>query len=216
MKEKKTSKVKSNVISGMSSTVGAAAGVVAGSVISSEVNAAEVPVTPEEEREVEVVSSQPSSTGGNTTHHNPTPTPAPEPTPEPMPEPEPTPAPKPRPEPDPEPEPIPGPTPEPEIEVVSYETVTNEDGSQMDVAVVNAHGQAVMIADVDQNGYADVMASDLNNNGQLDNGEIVDVSDQNIEMQPLREAVNMGGNDMIAQTNDVDYTNDANVDDYIA
>ena len=216
MKEKKTSEVKSNVISGMSSTVGAAAGVVAGSVISSEVNAAEIPVTPEEEQEVEVVSSQPSRTSGSTAHHNttPTPEPAPEPTPEPTPEPEPRP--EPTPDPDPEPEPIPEPTPEPEIEVVSYETVTNEDGSQMDVAVVNAQGQAVMIADVDQNGYADVMASDLNNNGQLDNGEIVDVSDQNIAMQPLQEAANMGGNDMIAQTNDVDYINDANVDDYIA
>lgn len=210
--EKKTSEVKSNVISGMSSTVGAAAGVVAGSVISSEVNAAEIPVSPEEEQEVEVVSSQPSRTGENTTHHNPTPAPEPEPTPEP--EPEPTPNPEPRPEPT--PEPVPEPTPEPEVEVVSYEIVTIEDGSQMDVAVVNAQGQTVMIADVDQNGVADVMASDLNNNGQLDNGEIVDVSDQNIAMQPLQEAANMGGNEMIVQTNDVDYINDANVDDYIA
>lgn len=215
MKEKKTSEVKSNVISSMSSTVGAAAGVVAGSVISSEVNAAEVPAAPEEAQEVEVVSSQPSRTGGNTTHHNPTPAPEPEPTPEPEPDPEPEPRPEPTPQP--EPEPNPGPTPEePEIEVVSYETVTNEDGSQMDVAVVNAQGQTVMIADVDQNGVADVMASDLNNNGQLDNGEIVDISEQNIAMQPLQEAANMGGNEMIAQTNDVDYINDANVDDYIA
>lgn len=217
MKEKKTSEVKSNVISGMSSTVGAAAGVVAGSVISSEVNAAEIPVTPEEEQEVEVVSSQPSRTSGSTTHHDPAPTPEPTPTPAPEPTPEPEPRPEPTPEPDPEPEPTPGPTPEePEIEVVSYETVTNEDGSQMDVAVVNAQGQAVMIADVDQNGYADVMASDLNNNGQLENGEMVDVSDQNIAMQPLQEAASMGGTGMIAQTNDVDYINDANVDDYIA
>ena len=215
MKEKKTSEVKSNVISSMSSTVGAAAGVVAGSVISSEVNAAEVPAALEEAQEVEVVSSQPSRTGGNTTHHNPTPAPEPEPTPEPEPEPEPEPRPEPTPQP--EPEPNPGPTPEePEIEVVSYETVTNEDGSQMDVAVVNAQGQTVMIADVDQNGVADVMASDLNNNGQLDNGEIVDISEQKIAMQPLQEAANMGGNEMIAQTNDVDYINDANVDDYIA
>ena len=200
--EKKTSEVKSNVILGMSSTVGAAAGVVAGSIISSEVNATEIPVTPEEEQEVEVVSSQPSRTSGNTTHHNPTP--APEPTPEPTPEP------------DPRPEPEPTPDPDPEIEVVSYETVANEDGSQIDVAVVNAQGQTVMIADVDQNGFADVMASDLNNNGQLDDGEIVDISDQNIAMQPLQEAANMGGNDMFAQNNDVDYINDANVDDYIA
>ena len=216
MKEKKTSEMKSNVISGMSSTVGAAAGVVAGSVISSEVNAAEIPVTPEDEQEVEVISSQPSRTGGNSTHHNPNPTPEPTPEPEPTPTPEPEPRPEPTPTPEPEPTPEPTPTPEPEIEVVSYETITNEDGSQMDVAVVNAQGQAIMIADVDQNGYADVMASDLNNNGQLDNGEIVDVSDQNIAMQPLQEAANMGGNEMVAQTNDIDYVNDANVDDYIA
>ena len=207
MKEKKTSDVKSNVISGMSSTVGAAVGVVAGSIISSEVNAAEIPaaeipVTPEEEQDVEVVSSQPSNTGGSTPSHNPTPHPTLEPATEPNPTPEPTPASEPR--------------PEPEIEVVSYETVTNEDGSQMDVAVVNAQGQAVMIADVDQNGLADIMASDLNYNGQLDNGEIVDVSDQNIAMQPLQDAANMNGNNMVAQTGEPDYINDANVDDYIA
>ena len=202
MKEKKTSDVKSNVISGMSSTVGAAAGVVAGSIISSEVNAAEIPVTPEEEQDVEVVSSQPSNTGGSTPSHNPTPHPTLEPATEPNPTPEPTPASEPR--------------PESEIEVVRYETVTNEDGSQIDVAVVNAQGQAVMIADVDQNGLADIMASDLNYNGQLDNGEIVDVSDQNIAMQPLQDAANMNGNNMVAQTGEPDYINDANVDDYIA
>lgn len=207
MKEKKTSDMKSNVISGMSSTVGAAVGVVAGSIISSEVNAAEIPaaeipVTPEEEQDVEVVSSQPSKTGGSTPSHNPTPHPTPEPATEPNPTPEQTPASESR--------------PEPEIEVVSYETVTNEDGSQMDVAVVNAQGQAVMIADVDQNGVADIMASDLNYNGQLDNGEIVDVSDQNIAMQPLQDAANMNGNNMVAQTGEPDYINDANVDDYIA
>ena len=207
MKEKKTSDVKSNVISGMSSTVGAAVGVVAGSIISSEVNAAEIPaaeipVTPEEEQDVEVVSSQPSKTGESTPSHNPTSHPTPQPATEPNPTPEPTPASEPR--------------PESEIEVVSYETVTNEDGSQMDVAVVNAQGQAVMIADVDQNGVADIMASDLNYNGQLEHGEIVDVSDQNIAMQPLQDAANMNGNNMVAQTGEPDYINDANVDDYIA
>ena len=202
MKEKKTSDVKSNVISGMSSTVGAAVGVVAGSIISSEVNAAEIPaaeipVTPEEEQDVEVVSSQPSKTGGSTPSHNPTSHPTPQPATEPNPTPEPTPASEPRP-------------------VSEIEVVTNEDGSQIDVAVVNAQGQAVMIADVDQNGVADIMASDLNYNGQLDNGEIVDVSDQNIAMQPLQDAANMNGNNMVAQTGEPDYINDANVDDYIA
>ncbi|MBO6253797.1 MAG: hypothetical protein J6O49_09145, partial [Bacteroidaceae bacterium] len=145
-----------------------------------------------------------------------TPAPEPEPTPEPTPEPEPEPRPEPEPEPEPDPEPVPEPEPEPEIEVISYETVTTEDGGQMDVAVVSANGQAVMIADVNQDGVADVMASDLNNNGQLDEGEIVDVSGQNIAMQPLQEAANAGTENLYAQTNDVDYINDANVDDYMA
>ena len=209
MKEKKNSELKSNVISGMSSTVGAAAGVVAGSVISSEVNAAEIPVAPEEEQEIAVVSSQPSRTGGSTTHHDPTPTP--EPTQIPTTEPEDTQTPEPRPD-----GPNGGTPEEPEVEVVSYDTITNEDGSQMDVAVVNVQGQDVLIADVDPDGVADIMAADLNNNGQLDDGEIVDISDQNIAMQPLQEAANMSGNEMLAQTDDVDYINDANVDDYIA
>lgn len=212
MKEKKTSDMKSNVISGMSSTVGAAVGVVAGSIISSEVNAAEIPVTPEEEQDVEVVSSQPSKTGGSTPSHNPTS----HPTTGPATEPNPTQEPATEPNPTPEPTPVSEPRPESEIEVVSYETVTNEGGSQIDVAVVNAQGQAVMIADVDQNGVADIMASDLNYNGQLDNGEIIDVSDQNIAMQPLQDASNMNGNNMVAQTGEPDYINDANVDDYIA
>ena len=212
MKEKKTSDMKSNVISGMSSTVGAAVGVVAGSIISSEVNAAEIPVTPEEEQDVEVVSSQPSKTGGSTPSHNPTS----HPTTGPATEPNPTQEPATEPNPTPEPTPASEPRPESEIEVVSYETVTNEDGSQIDVAVVNAQGQAVMIADVDQNGVADIMASDLNYNGQLEHGEIVDVSDQNIAMQPLQDAANMNGNNMVAQTGEPDYINDANVDDYIA
>jgi hypothetical protein len=86
----------------------------------------------------------------------------------------------------------------------------------MDVAVINAEGQPVLIVDADQNGYADVMASDMNNNGQLDEGEMVDISDEHIAMQPLHDAVYMGGEDSIAQNNDPDYINDANVDDYIA
>lgn len=213
MKEKKVSETKSNVISGMSSTIGAAVGVVAGSVISSEADAAEIPATPEDEQEVEVVSSQPTRNGGNATHYNPPQ--APEPVPgEPVPG-EPGPG-----------EPVPGePVPgepvlggsdiDPEIQVVSYETVTNEDGSQMDVAVVDVQGQTVVITDADQNGYADVMASDLNNNGQIDNDEIVDISDQHIAMQPFQEAANIDGNcNYIAC--DEDYINNANVDDYIA
>ena len=113
-----------------------------------------------------------------------------------------------------------------DVEVVSYETVTNEDGSQMDVAVVSQGDQQVMLVDMDQNGYADYAAADANGNGQLESNEIVDVSGQNIEMQPLQAAANgsmaPAGTDPVAddsyyvQTDDVDYVNDANVDSFMA
>lgn len=213
MEKKENSQLKSNVISGISSTAGAVAGVVGGSMVTAEVNAAEMPEVTAEEQEVEVVSAEPSRASGNHSHHEEQPAvEQPEPvTPEPVnPEPQ---------KPDPvAPEP-PLVTPEPidgdEIQVLSYDTITDNDGNEMDVAVVSASGQEIIIADVDQNGTADLMASDLNSNGQLEENEIVDVSEDNIAMQPLEEAAN-ANDDMIAQTDDIDYVNNADVNDYMA
>lgn len=212
MEKKENSQLKSNVISGISSTAGAVAGVVGGSMVTAEVNAAEMPEATAEEQEVEVVSAEPSRISGNQSHHEEQPAvEQPEPiTPEPVnPEPQ---------KPDPvAPEP-PLVTPEPidgdEIQVLSYNTITDNDGNEMDVAVVSASGQEIIIADVDQDGTADLMASDLNSNGQLEENEIVDVSEDNIDMQPLEEAAN--ANNMIAQTDDIDYINNADVNDYMA
>lgn len=216
MEKKENSQLKSNVISGISSTAGAVAGVVGGSMVTAEVNAAEMPEVTAEEQEVEVVSAEPSRTSGNQSHHEEQPAvEQPEPVnPEPV-----TPEPV-NPEPQ-KPDPVaPEPslvTPEPidgdEIQVLSYDTITDNDGNEMDVAVVSASGQEIIIADVDQNGTADLMASDLNSNGQLEENEIVDVSEDNIAMQPLEEAAN---DDMIAQTDDIDYVNNADVNDYMA
>ena len=212
MKETKEPKSKADVITGVSSAVGAAAGVVIGSAMASEVDAAEV--TPEQ-----------VSTSESHVHihvHS-----------------EPVHAPDIITEPEvvldsdtdlrPDMDAIPesdsdsvleldhNPVPEPEVEVLSYETVANEDGSMMDIAVVHADGQDVLFADIDQNGLADVMAADQNLNGQLDDGEVFDVSDEHILMQPLQDAADAGGGeDLLAQADDVDYFNDANVDDYIA
>lgn len=184
MKEKKTSEVKANVISGMSSSVGAAIGVVVGSAISSEVNAVEIPVVSVEEQEVEVVSSQPVQ-GNN--HAS---VPAPIPTPEPEPE------------------------PESDVEVISYETINADDGTQMDVAVVVANGREMAIVDFNRDGIADAIISDFNRNGQLEEGEIVDVANENIAMRPLQEAANVGN--LYAQVDEIDYINDANVGEYTA
>lgn len=102
---------------------------------------------------------------------------------------------------------------EPEVEVLAYETISNEDGSQMDVAVVSVGGQEMGIYDVNVDGTADLLAVDENNNQQIEENEIHDISSENVSMQALHD-------DCIAQNDpsmqDPDYINDGNVDNYMA
>lgn len=111
--------------------------------------------------------------------------------------------------------------PENTVTVVAYETVTCEDGSQMDVAGVIVNGQEVIIADVNHNGEADLMAMDLDGNGMISENEIANVQNEHIQMNDLANAA--------AQTNVMedpaltadggcgpDYTNDADVTGYMA
>ena len=100
---------------------------------------------------------------------------------------------------------------EPEVEILSYETISNEDGSQMDFAVVSV--QQMGIIDVDQDGTADLIAVDANNSGQIDEDEIFDISSEGLSMQTLQD-------DYLAQNDSSmqgpDYINDGNVDNYMA
>lgn len=232
--EKKESKIKSNVATGMSSTAGAAIGVVAGSAISQSALAGEAP-QPDPVPEPEPAPAP----------HRPEPAPQPQPTPpDPRPEPPTPPQPDPVPpvpEPEPQPTPVPpvpDPAPQPEVQVISYETVDNPDGSRMDVAVVSINGQVNLLGDTDMDGVADVIAYDANGNGVIeedeifttyandDNGngvieehEVHPVSDAQIAMQPLQEAVDQTGDDIVCNDTvgaEPDYINDANVGEYIA
>lgn len=102
---------------------------------------------------------------------------------------------------------------EPEVEVMAYETISNDDGSQMDLAVVSVGGQEMGIYDVNQDGTADLMAVDANNNQHIEDNEIQDISSEGISMQALHD-------DYIAQNDPSmqgpDYINDGNVDNYMA
>lgn len=199
--EKRRSKIKDNVASGTSSAAGAAIGVVVGSVISQSVNASENQdlaedvvmgevVTPNHQQQSEAPIEEPASTQTTTQTQV-----SPE-----------------------KPGDIgntDGDTHEPEVQVMGYETVTNEDGSQMDVAVVGVDGQPVMVADLNQDGIADVIATDENQNGMLEENEIHDISDQQLAMQPFQDAANVNMGHDIAQA-EPDYINDADVDEYMA
>ena len=101
-----------------------------------------------------------------------------------------------------------------DIEVLSYDRVTNEDGSQMDIAVLNVNGNEVGVIDANLDGEADALMCDLNQNGVIEQGEIEIVQGQGIAMQPLADAA--GFNPQFAQNDLPDYVNDADVDTYMA
>lgn len=99
-------------------------------------------------------------------------------------------------------------------DVVGYDRITAEDGSQIDVAVVNVNGQEYGIADINLDGQADLVGCDLNNNGVMDQGEVRMIEPGALDMQTLQDAA--GFDPLYAQNDIQDYTNDADVDTYMA
>lgn len=217
MKEETKKELKKNVVTGVSGVAGAAAGVVIGAAVTPEqAEAAEVEVEAVETPE-EATSSHSSTAHVSHASHAVTPEPEPEPTPEPTPEPKPAPTPEPEPTPTPEPEPTPTPgpvDPTSEIEVLGYERVNNQDGTQSDIATVRVQDNIIGVVDADIDGKADVIICDVNNSGTLEQDEVQNVQSENIAMQPFQQAA--GFQPDLAQNDLPDYDNNANVDEYMA
>lgn len=62
-----------------------------------------------------------------------------------------------------------------DVRVVGFGHVEIAEGRYVAVEEVDINGQRVAIIDVDNDGVADVAMSDVNHNGQADNGEIIDL-----------------------------------------
>lgn len=97
---------------------------------------------------------------------------------------------------------------------MSYERVSNEDGSQMDIAVLDVDGNEMAVVDIDLDGEADAIVCDTNSNGLIEDGEVMNVQGEGIAMDPLANAA--GFNHELAQTDMPDYVNNADVDTYMA
>ena len=235
MNTKKNENVKANMAAAASSTLGAAVGVVGGTLLSEEIHAAQVedPVLPEDPQAtddvpiVDVEAPTPNTaaqpTVAATTSHV-TPVNVEPIAPEPIPEPDPIPAPGPDPDPEPTPDPnvMPASTLSPDVQVLDYQTITGANGQQMDAALVNISGNQALIVDADRDGVADALVADANNNGQIDNDEVVDISMHQLSMSELQAAANHetvadpDPNVMAQNAYNSDYENNANVDDYMA
>lgn len=75
------------------------------------------------------------------------------------------------------------------VEVVDVAQVdVNGDGQLDDAALLNVDGEAMVIADIDHDGEADVLMRDVNGNGQVDKEDVLDVRAEHITMPNHAEA----------------------------
>lgn len=100
----------------------------------------------------------------------------------------------------------------PKVEVIAYETVSNENGGQMDIAVVSVDGKEMGVYDVNQDGTADLLAVDANKNQRIEDNEIHDISSEGLSMQYLHDEY-IAQND--PSTLGPDYINDGDVHNYM-
>ena len=103
---------------------------------------------------------------------------------------------------------------EPEITVVEVRNDVETEKGTVDVALVSLNGDEMYLIDTDHDGEVNLMATDVNGNKQVDEGEVRDISDTHITM-PERDDIN--GNHMV-QSDDgmLDYSNDADTTVYEA
>lgn len=103
------------------------------------------------------------------------------------------------------------------VEVLGIEQVQNEDGSVSNIGAASINGQAVYFIDVDgQDDQFELMVADFNGNDQLDEDEIVDISDQNMSVSQFTELAQVSGNgtgshDEVEQY----YASNENLPDYV-
>lgn len=95
-----------------------------------------------------------------------------------------------------------------EIRVLGVETVQDEDGQVMNVALVECEGDQALLVDVDNNGAIDVLVHDDNGDGKIQETEIHDISEAGLDVADLMQT-------QAAQEGDVFYTSNDDMPDYV-
>lgn len=93
---------------------------------------------------------------------------------------------------------------EPEIEILG---VVHDDETGTNIGGMTVDGQDVILIDVDNDLAFDYMATDVNGDGQLEQGEFVDIQGQNLTVNDLGGFSNPAA-DLYASSETPDYSND--------
>lgn len=110
-----------------------------------------------------------------------------------------------------------------QLQVLGVYDVQNEDGSMMQTATITDGHYIGAVIDVDHDGTADTVIVDYNQNQQIEEGEVFDVSNENIQMQDFQDAHVAQQQDMMQQEQEhlaynasddqPDYNNNADIQD---
>lgn len=110
-----------------------------------------------------------------------------------------------------------------QIQVLGVYDVQNEDGSMMQAATITDGHYIGAVIDADYDGTADTVIVDYNQNQQIEEGEVFDVSNENIQMQDFQDAHVAQQQDMMQQEQEQlaynvsddqpDYCNNADIQD---
>ena len=100
-----------------------------------------------------------------------------------------------------------------EVRVLGVEAVQNEDGSIMNVAVLDSGGDHALMVDVDNDGLIEVLVHDDNYDGEIQENEIHNIADAGIQVDDLLMAQAAQQGDFLATCNDdmPDYLNDSDL-----
>ena len=109
-----------------------------------------------------------------------------------------------------------------QLQVLGVYDVQNEDGSMMQAATITDGHYIGAVIDADHDGTADIVAVDYSQNQQIEEGEVFDVSNENIQMQDFQDA-HVAQQDMMQQEQEhlaynasddqPDYCNNADIQD---
>lgn len=110
-----------------------------------------------------------------------------------------------------------------QLQVLGVYDVQNEDGSMMQTATITDGHYIGAVIDADYDGTADAVIVDYNQNQQIEEGEVFDVSNENIQMQDFQDAHVARQQDMMQQEQEhlaynasddqPDYCNNADIQD---
>ena len=110
-----------------------------------------------------------------------------------------------------------------QLQVLGVYDVQNEDGSMIQAATITDGHYIGAVIDADYDGTADTVIVDYNQNQQIEEGEVFDVSNENIQMQDFQDAHVAQQQDMMQQEQEhlaynvgddqPDYCNNADIQD---